>query len=114
MMIYLKGLQGYSTRLGVGNDAERLEVQVMQKRKEKLGPDHEGTLTSMADLAYTYWNQGRWDDAEKLEVKVMQARRDKLGSDHPDTLMSMSDLAATYWDQGRFDEAEKLGVWAME
>ncbi|KAH8701324.1 hypothetical protein GQ44DRAFT_753515 [Phaeosphaeriaceae sp. PMI808] len=61
----------------------------------------------MANLASTYWNQGRWDAAEELEVQ-------KLGVDHPDTLMSMANLAATYRNQGRWDAAEELQVQVME
>ena len=53
------------------DDAEKLEVQVTETSKTKLGADHPDTLTSMANLASTYRNQGRWDDAEKLEVQVM-------------------------------------------
>jgi hypothetical protein len=48
--------------------AEELFVQVMETRKTKLGVDHPHTLTSMANLAATYRNQGRWDAAEELEV----------------------------------------------
>jgi hypothetical protein len=85
----------------------------MNARKAKLGSDHPDTLTSMANLASTYRNQGRWDEAEKLQVDVMNARKAKLGSDHPDTLTSMANLASTYWNQGRWDEAEKLQVDVM-
>ncbi|KAI1522327.1 kinesin light chain 1, partial [Pyrenophora tritici-repentis] len=59
----------------------------------------------MANLASTYWNQGRWDDAEKLEVQVMETRKTKLGADHPDTLASMHNLAFTLYLQGRHVEA---------
>ncbi|KAF2474439.1 uncharacterized protein BDR25DRAFT_166411, partial [Lindgomyces ingoldianus] len=38
---------------------EQLDVQVMETRKKKLGADHPDTLTSMANLAPTYRNQGR-------------------------------------------------------
>ncbi|KAJ5460953.1 uncharacterized protein N7458_002505 [Penicillium daleae] len=42
----------------------------------KLGVDHPDTLTSMANLASTYWNQGRWEEAEQLEVDSQdEARR---------------------------------------
>jgi hypothetical protein len=39
----------------------------MEKRKQLLGEDHPDTLSSMANLAATYRNQGRWKDAEVLE-----------------------------------------------
>ncbi len=62
---------------GRWDEAETLEVQVMETRKTKLGADHPSTLTSMANLASTYRNQGRWDEAETLEVQVMETRKDQ-------------------------------------
>ncbi|PZD25883.1 CDC6, Cdc6-related protein, AAA superfamily ATPase, partial [Pyrenophora tritici-repentis] len=99
---------------GRWNDAEKLEVQVMETRKTKLGADHPDTLTSMANLASTYRNQGRWNDAEKLFVQVMETSKTKLGADHPSTLTSMANLASTYWNQGRWNDAEKLEMQVME
>ncbi|KAF8351010.1 hypothetical protein F5887DRAFT_1278053 [Amanita rubescens] len=99
--------------IGSWKEAEKLEVQVMEARKEKLGSHHPDTLTSMGNLASTYRDQGKWDEAEKLEVQVMEARKETLGSHHLDTLASMANLAATYKDQGRWDEAEKLEVQVM-
>ncbi len=55
----------------------------METRKTKLGADHPDTLNSMANLASTLWNQGRWAEAETLEVQVMETRKTKLGADHP-------------------------------
>ncbi|KAI2483772.1 AAA superfamily ATPase [Pyrenophora tritici-repentis] len=95
-------------------EAEELFVQVMETRKTKLAADHPDTLNSMANLASTYRNQGRWDDAEKLFMQVMEASKTKLGADHPDTLTSMANLASTYMNQGRWDDAEKLDVQVME
>jgi tetratricopeptide (TPR) repeat protein len=99
---------------GRWDEAEQLQVQVMETRKTKLGADHPDTLMSMANLASTYLKQGRWDEAEQLFVEVMETRRAKLGVDHPDTLTSMANLALTYLNQGRWDEAEQLFVQVME
>ncbi|KAF7515022.1 hypothetical protein PCG10_004064, partial [Penicillium crustosum] len=81
---------------GRWEEAEQLQVQVMETSKTKLGVDHPSTLTSMANLASTYSNQGRWEEAEQLEIQVMETRKTKLGVDHPDTLSSMANLASTY------------------
>ena len=62
---------------------EVLEVQVLDMRKKLLGAEHPDTLTSMAHLAVTFWNQVRWDEAEKLEVQVMDMRKKLLGAEHP-------------------------------
>jgi hypothetical protein len=75
----------------------------METRKAQLGADHPNTLRSMANLASTYRNQGRWDEAEKLEVQVTETRKAKLKVDHPDTLTGMANLASTLWNRGRWN-----------
>ncbi|KAJ5034825.1 hypothetical protein NUH16_006270 [Penicillium rubens] len=99
---------------GRWEEAEQLEVQVMETSKTKLGVVHPDTLASMNNLALTYGNQGRWEEAEQLEVQVMETRKAKLGVDHPDTLASMNNLALTYMNQGRWEEAEQLFVQVVE
>ncbi|KAJ5416976.1 uncharacterized protein N7487_000526 [Penicillium crustosum] len=99
---------------GRWEEAEQLQVQVMETRKTKLGVDHPDTLSSMANLASTYSNQGRWEEAEQLQVQVMETSKTKLGVDHPDTLSSIANLASTYWNQGRWKEAEQLQVQVIE
>jgi tetratricopeptide (TPR) repeat protein len=99
---------------GRWNEAEELQVQVMQTTKRVLGDEHPHTLCSMNNLASTYRNQGRWNKAEELQVQVMQTTKRVLGDEHPHTLSSMANLASTYWNQGRWDEAEELQVAVME
>ncbi|KAF6822492.1 Kinesin light chain 5 [Colletotrichum plurivorum] len=104
----------YMFMLGEYSRAEILGEEAVNARKNALGLSHPSTLTSMANLASTYGNQGRWEEAEKLEVEVMETSKAKLGADHPDTLTSMANLASTYWNQGRWKEAEELEVRVME
>jgi Tetratricopeptide repeat len=78
---------------------------VMETSKTVLGPEHPSTLTSMGNLASTFWNQGRWAEAEKLEVQMMETRKTVLGLEHPDTLTSMFNLSHTWKQQGRDDNA---------
>ncbi|RFU74219.1 alpha beta-hydrolase [Trichoderma arundinaceum] len=99
---------------GRWDEAEKLDVEVMEAYKAKLGADHPDTLRSIASLASTLWNQGRWDKSEKLQVEVIEACKAKLGADHPDTLRSIANLASTLWKQGRWDESEKLDVEVIE
>ena len=65
-------------------------------------------LTIMANLASTYWSQGRWKEAEELHVLVMETSMRVLGEEHPDSLRSMTNLAFTYRSQSRWKEAEEL------
>ena len=72
----------------------------MDAFKRVLGEEHPSTLTSMANLASTFRNQGRWKEAEQLEVQVMDTRKRVLGEEHTDTLTSMANLASTFRNQG--------------
>jgi hypothetical protein len=60
----------------------------MDRSKKKLGEDYPSTLTSMANLASTFWDRGRSEEAVQLEAQVMETRKTKLGEDHPDKLTS--------------------------
>ncbi|KAI9791856.1 MAG: hypothetical protein M1816_003401 [Peltula sp. TS41687] len=95
-------------------EAEVLEVQVTETRKDVLGLEHPDTLRSMANLVVTYRNQKRWKEAEELEVQVMETNKEALGLEHPDTLRSMANLAETYRCQGQLKEAEELEVVVVE
>ncbi|KAJ4287135.1 hypothetical protein N0V88_007757 [Collariella sp. IMI 366227] len=79
-------------------------------RRKVLGERHPDTIRSMAELAVTYYAQGRYEEAEKIKVEVLALRRDVLGEKHPNTIGSMASLAATYHAQGRYEEAEKINV----
>jgi len=81
-----------------------------------LGAEHSDTLTSMANLASTQWNQGRWTETEELEVQVMEASSRVLGAEHPFMLISMVNLTII---RLRFvqitvrDFANKHTIWAI-
>ncbi|GES56908.1 FabD/lysophospholipase-like protein [Aspergillus terreus] len=105
--------------------AEELPMQVIETHKEKLEADHPDRLTnmaylasrllfSMANLASTYRNQGRWKAAEELDMQVLERLNETKGADHPDTLVSMANLASTFWKQGRWEDAEVLFVQVIE
>jgi tetratricopeptide (TPR) repeat protein len=88
--------------------AEAVEVLQGTEGEERLD-----TSSTMADLAFTYLNQGRLTEAEKLQIQVMDMRRRVLGQEHPDTLSIMADLASTYLIQGQATEAEDLQMQVM-
>src|SRR5947207_15189382 len=72
----------------------------METVKRVLGEEHAYTLSSMANLASTFWNQGRWKEAEELDVQVMETFKRVVGAEHPSTLTSTANLASTYRNQG--------------
>ncbi|KAJ5157471.1 uncharacterized protein N7482_008571 [Penicillium canariense] len=108
-------------------EAEILQLQVIERRKTIYGVEHPETLISMEDLALTYRSQGRWEEAERLQLQVgrwkeakrlqlqvVETRKEKLGEDHPTTLRSMASLALAYRRQGRLEEAEILQLQVIE
>ncbi|KAJ5627172.1 hypothetical protein N7528_004599 [Penicillium herquei] len=99
---------------GRWEEAEQLNVQVLETRKMNLGAEDLSTLKSMTNLALIYSKQGRWEEAEQLNLQVMETRKRKLGADHPDTITSIANLASTLWKQGRWEEAEQLELHVME
>ena len=96
--------------IGLYHLAEIMSQRLNAQNEKVLGLEHPSTLTSMANLASTFWNQGRWKEAEELDVQVMETRKRVLGLEHPSTLTSMANLASTFWNQGRWKEAEELEV----
>jgi tetratricopeptide (TPR) repeat protein len=95
-------------------EAERLQLQAIETRKEVLGEEHPDMLASMGDLALIYSKQGWWEKAELLNIQVIEKKKSVLGEEHPSTLASMGNLALTYSNQGRWREAESLEVQLME
>ena len=53
------------------NEAEQLEVQVMDMRKKLLGAEYLDTIMSIKNLARTYSYLGKWNEAEQLEVQAI-------------------------------------------
>ena len=53
-------------------------------KKENMG-SRASMLNSMANLAVTFWEQGRWKESEELEMQVIEIRKRVLGQEHPHT-----------------------------
>jgi hypothetical protein len=71
---------------GQWQEAEELEVQVMETRKRVLGQEHPDTLTGMCNLAFTWKFQGR--NVELLN-ECFLLQKQKLGVDQTDTSTSV-------------------------
>ena len=112
--ILLTRMARYYWEQGQSDEAEGLDVQVLELRKAVLGEKHPDTIRTMANLASTWWQQGRSDAAEELQVQVLELRKAVLGEKHPDTLLAMANLASTWQQQGRSDAAEELRVQVLE
>ena len=105
--------------LFLGHDGKYKQAEILCEKAYNTyrgiqGERHPDTLTAMANLASTYWNQGRWDEAVTLQEKVLEVSKAVLGERHPSTLTAMANLASTYWNQGRWDEAVTLQEKVLE
>lgn len=69
----------YFDQCGLYQKAAGVQKQTWERKKAILGEEHQDTLSSMANLASTYGNQGRWKEAEELEVRVMETTKRVLG-----------------------------------
>lgn len=58
----------------------------MHKLVHAWSYDRISLRSNMANLAATYWNQGRWDEAIELIQVVVNLRTKTIGANHPDTL----------------------------
>jgi hypothetical protein len=65
-----------------------LDVLVIKTSSRVLGQEHLDTLTSMANLASTYQNQGRGIEALKLIEECVILRTRTIGTNHPNNLSS--------------------------
>jgi hypothetical protein len=66
----------------------RARMQVMKTRKQVLGLEHPGTLTSMNNLAYTWKAQGKIQVALVLMEECVTLCNKVLRPDHPNALLS--------------------------
>ena len=49
----------------------------MNTSKKILSAEYPNTLISIANLASTYRNQGRWKEAEKLQIQILDTKKKK-------------------------------------
>jgi len=95
-------------------EAEPLQVQVLDLKKRLLGEDYPDIATSLNSLAELYHVQGRYEEAELLYIQALEMRVRLLGEDHPDVATSLHNLAGLYESQGRYESAEPLYIHALQ
>jgi tetratricopeptide (TPR) repeat protein len=106
--ITLASLASALSAQGRIGEAEKLNIEAIERSKEILGEEHPDTLKMMGNLATTYSEQGKLEAAELLELQVLEKTKRNVGEGHPSTLASMANLAGTYWDRGKLVEAEGM------
>ena len=66
----------------------------METRKRVLGAEHPSTLTSMANLAYTWKDQDHDDEAIRLMTSCLKLSMKVLGASHHRTQSVLETLTA--------------------
>jgi tetratricopeptide (TPR) repeat protein len=89
-------------------EAERIQLELVETCQKRMGTSHPKTLTSMHNLMLTYFKQEKLSRAIELGLEIVEKRKLVLGEGHPHTLMAMSLLASVYSREGRLAEAEEL------
>ena len=94
--------------LGLYPNAQSLFERSIRISSSVVGQESRETLSTMNDLSFTLFQQGRLAEAESLQHKVLDVQRRMLGPEHKDTLDTMGSLASTLDELGKHAEAENL------
>lgn len=112
--LYLQeGIAYYLWSQGYYDEAEKLEILVMEENIKEFGMEHPETLESMVALASTFEKQAKWAEAIRLDQHVLEVREMTLGPEHDLTLTIKSHLAENQSNQGQYEEAERLTSEAL-
>ena len=98
----------YLIERGDTRTAHKLANGLRQQWRDRLGEDHEHTLTAAHYLAWTLLEMGRYAESRDLNQGTLARRRRVLGEDHPDTLNSAHNLAISLRKLGDVQAARDL------
>ena len=98
----------YLIERGDARIARDLVNGLRQQWRDRLGEDHEHTLTAAHYLAWTLLEMGRHAESRDLNRDTLVRRRRVLGEDHPDTLYSAHNLAIDLRELGEVQAARDL------
>ena len=91
-------------------EAERLQVDIMERRMEK-GFTIDGNIPqAMHNLAYTYISLHKYEKAEELLLRVRGLWSQSSGPENPDLLVVENNMADLKNKQGDFQMAETLSL----
>jgi tetratricopeptide (TPR) repeat protein len=88
-------------------EAEVVFREVLSKRSEHRGAEHEDTLKTLTSLGNLLYRQQKFDDALATYQDVLKVQQ-RVGADHVHTMISKMSIANTLAAQSKFQEAEVL------
>ncbi|KAI9150076.1 LOW QUALITY PROTEIN: Kinesin light chain [Paramyrothecium foliicola] len=89
-------------------EKELVDLKALRLLQDEFGDTDLHVLTSLSNLATTYWGLNQYEEAGKIEDMLLDRNIALFGEIDPRTLSSMHDLACTYFRQARYDAAEIL------
>ena len=92
-------------RLGRRDEGRAHFERLLVLRREVLGPEHEETVATVANLAAARGMSGDLQGALELQQESYEMHRRKFGEDHPRTLAERNNLGSTLSSLGRLDES---------
>ena len=98
----------YLLARGDARTAHSLASDLRQHWHDRLGDDHENTLSAAQYLAWALWDMGRYADARDRDQDTLDRRRRVLGADHRQTLISANGLAVDLRALGEVKAARDL------
>ncbi|KAI9652537.1 MAG: hypothetical protein M1831_006728 [Alyxoria varia] len=98
---------------GLFEEAEKLQLRVLEFCMQMLGPEHASTMDVMLLLSRTY-QLTRGDEAAKLQQQVLETCIKIRGPDNLKTLKVMDTLGSSRWQQGRVREAREIHEKAVD
>jgi len=89
-------------------EAEVEYMKCLDEANERLGSDHNSTLTLMGNLAVVQKKMGKLKLSEKM-LRIVMAKKEKmLGQSHTSTMSTMINLSLVLKDAGKLEEARSL------
>ena len=82
--------------------------EVLEARREGLGPRHPNTLLAMSHTGLLLTKLGRWDEAVALLRSALEEQRAILGASHVSTLTAASRLAEAHCRNGALRSAREV------
>jgi len=96
-------------RLERSEEAEKIMLDVLEKRKKELGEFDYDTITSIHDYGWLLNNSDtRWKEAEPYLQLALEQWKKTLGIENPDTRIASENLARLFNKKGDFVQAEKI------
>ena len=95
--------------LGNYLEAEPMLEELLQRRQEALGPDHNNTISTQIDLAIVYRRIGKLEQAEnRCSLSLSILKDQNRTQDDPTLLRAMTELSKIFLASEKISQAESL------